>query len=328
MKLFADTNVKPNLDTTIEEINREFLYLDPTLIQGQDDGKACAKKFSNNGKGVALIKLELLKEAARDILNSRLIITDDLKKMQYINAFTLVANMVDQQRFFELNPKDSDKNNTVVLLLEAANSIVPEYTSNAALSAIALNKHYLGKALRYKDVPVAARLVYLQEALSLAKLLDSKGCTQAEDPNYYQGRRATFELVVCYCLRDLKRYEEAKTLLLRHVAEENDFHKTQALVQLGEISLAADNPQEALTFAAQGQDIGIATNNNVVLYNAKVIAMKAYFSMENFDDAQSIAEEIKEGLNNPTLGLKADTHGKAANEILSQIQDLKISVSP
>ncbi len=92
-----------SIELNVDELLKNYLYLDKELFKerkdgGIEQGDACFKKFSNEGKGVAL-PLRMKLDALAAMIRERKFIPEN--KLGYIDVFTLYSNHIDQQRFNE-----------------------------------------------------------------------------------------------------------------------------------------------------------------------------------------------------------------------------------
>jgi len=316
-----------------DDLLKNYLYLDKNLFKKRQDntfeqGDACFKKFSNEGKGISLPLRMKLDNTATAIRTKKFTPENALA---YIDVFTLYSNHVDQQRFNE-KPEPKEKERIVLNLLEAAYALEKKYDyehleqySARELSSHAQLLHYLGKARRYNEVPVADRFVLLQNALKIAKHLAVLNCNELDDPHHYENRIATYELPIVYCLQDMKEYDNAAEIVKPQLQSASAFHRAQAYVQLANIYLKKHEEQGAGIDVAEQYAHQAVTeslkpgSSNLVNYNARVCLMNVNAAADKTDEALTLAHAIISEMNaNSECGAKPD-HRKAAEKIISSL---------
>lgn len=339
IEMFKPT--QPAFDFDIDKLLEPYLYLDKTLIKGNDDGLACFKKYSNKGNGANLKTISLFKRAAAAILENNL---TPQKWLAFVDGFVLFSNMIDQHRFEDINAKlpEDEPKTTVVNYLEAAFKISPHYDYNnlaayspRELSSHAQLLHYLAKAQRYVDVDVNKRLEKLQNALTIANYLTDLGCEEHDDPHAHQGRIATYKLRVQYCLQDLGQFDDAAAFIKDDAVSDNPFHVIQANIELANIyiqkytSLNQGTEQEkagkeALQYAQTALDVSAKTGecNDLLKFNARVCKMNVLQAIGSTDEATELANKIKLDTDNPKSGAKP-SHREAAEKVLEANQSVR-----
>ncbi|KTC86990.1 hypothetical protein [Legionella brunensis] len=315
----------------VDDLLKTYLYLDKALFKPRKDnsmeqGDACFKKFSNEGKGVTLplrMKLDAIATAIRE---KRFVPEDTLS---YIDILTLSSNHLDQQRFNE-KPEPKEKERLVLNYLEAAYALDKNYDyehlekySVRDLSSHAQLLHYLGKARRYAGISAEERLPLLLNALKIAQFLSSLSCDEKEDPHNYENRIATYELPVNYCLQDMKQYDKAAELIKPQLELPSAFHRAQASIQLANIYVKKHHDfGVGLDIAKQYalcavQESLKPESSNLVNYNARVCLMNILEAAKEIDEAQSIATAIIEEMDkNIECGAKP-IHREAAEKIIN-----------
>lgn len=315
----------------MDELLTPYFYLDPALVNGDDDGKACAKKFSNNSQGVAASIRIRLNALATAIIDGDCEVSDNTERLKLMDLFTLYSNHLDQDRSSSPDkPSEQDKQIQVLHWLRAAFKLSSVYDyeqlsqySARELSSHELMLHYYAKALRYVNVPVAERLVLLENALKIAQYLSTIACSQADDPHAFKGRIATRELVVGYCLQDLHRYDDAAGLLLPQLHQSNQFHRIQAFVQLTNIyvkkfqhSQDRSALDQAFAYGRSAVEESAKDSNTLLPYNARVALMQVYQVAGDVETSNQMAQSILDEMTgNPSCGAKPH-HQAAAAKVL------------
>ena len=360
--LFASRDDVPQL--TVDELDKllnPFFYLDEELVAAGKYGEACALKFNNAGRGVPQPIRMKLNAIATAIQNDKYLIAPELM-LKYIDLFTLYSNQLDQQRF-DVPPEIAvvkEKEALVLNFLKAAFKLAPSYFKTAfplstktdysdlaefntrELSSYDQMLHYYGKALRYDTVPVPTeqRLDLLLNSLRIARYLSITQLAKEADPHAYQGRIATRELPVNYCLQDLKRYDEAIELILPQLDSPIAFHRAQAHVQLSkiykdkylyELELANGDPVNVLAVELKNDiakaikhghgafEESLIAGNTLLPFNARVCLMEAFQVANDHEKADEIAHEIITLMDTPNSGAKP-LHREAAERILAANQ--------
>lgn len=311
----------------IEGLLAPYQYLDESLFVKGDDGKACSKKFSNDGNGVpraVMLQLDGLSLA----IHQETWQPESEYILSYIDLFVLYSNHLDQQRFNE-KPELKEKERLVLNFLEAAFKLSPtyDYTNLSQYSPRELSSHaqlltYLGKAERYKGVPVELRLEKLQTALNIARYLATQSLSKEEDPHHYQNRIATYELPVIYCLKDLKRFREAAIIIEAQLSLPSAFHRTQANIQLADTYLLqyqheGTDLDKAFAYAHAAVEVSKTSGAILLEYNARISLMKVMQAAESREEASEMARSIiSEMDSNPNCGAKP-LHREAAEAVLA-----------
>ena len=319
--MFSKTEL-PSLDA--DALLKDYLFLDKSLIKGDDDGDACFKKFSNEGKGVSLKDRVTLNIFATLILDGKI---KPQNWLAYVDLFTLYSNHLDQQRTGD-KPSVKDKEMMVLHFLEAALSLSPKYNyddlekySPRELSTHAQLLHYLGKARRYAQISPEERLPMLYDALNIARYLGKLECSEKEDPHAYKNRISTYELPVNYCLQDLKRFDEAAALIKPQLALPSAFHVTQAHTQLAKIYILKHQNKgvgidDALSHARLAVEVSQKAGSKLLVFNAKVCLMETFQAADKSDEATILADSIVTEMDkNADCGAKP-IHRSAAEKIL------------
>jgi tetratricopeptide (TPR) repeat protein len=314
-----------------EELLKNYLYLDKELFKKRKDdsieqGNACFKKFSNEGKGVVLplrMKLDALATLIRENKYT------PQNTLAFIDVFTLYSNHLDQQRFNE-KPEPKEKERLVLNYLEAAFALDKKYDyehleqyNARELSSHAQLLHYLGKARRYAGISAEERLPLLLNALKIAKHLSRLNCDEVEDPHHYENRIATYELPVNYCLQDLKQYDKAAELIKPQLELSSAFHRAQALIQLANIYIKQHQDfgkgidvAEQYALRAVKESV-LPESSPLINYNARVCLMNVLEAADKTEDAQSIAHAIIDEMDkNSECGAKP-THREAVEKIIN-----------
>lgn len=320
-----------SIELNVDELLKNYLYLDKELFKerkdgGIEQGDACFKKFSNEGKGVAL-PLRMKLDALAAMIRERKFIPEN--KLGYIDVFTLYSNHIDQQRFNE-KPELEEKERLVLNYLEAALILDKKYNyeqldqyTNRELSSHAQLLHYLGKARRYAGISAEERLPLLLNALKIAKHLNSLNCDEKEDPHAFESRIPTYELSVNYCFQDLKQYDKAAELIKPQLESLSAFHRAQASIQLANIYMKQNHDSGtgidmAEQYALRAVQESMLPESNIVInYNARVCLMNVLERAGQTDEAQSIALAIIEEMDgNSECGAKP-LHRQAAENIIN-----------
>ena len=322
---FPGSEALPMLD--VEGLLAPFFLLDKTKFKDGKDGDACFNKYSNEGHGV-LPALAMDLNCIASAIRGRKFIP--VNWSAYVDLFTLLSNHLDQQRFDTIHPKlmVKEKEGLVLNYLEAAFTLSPKIDYDHLkiykpqyLSSHAQLLHYLGKARRYAGVGPEDRLPLLSNAFKIATYLSSLGCTELEDPHAYQNRIPTYELPVCYCLQDLKRFNEAAALILPQLSLPSAFHVTQARVQLANIYLKKHQEvgagiDDALLHAHHAVEISKESGSSLLMYNARVCLMDTLQVAGNREEASEIAHAIVTEMDINTNTGGKPTHREAAQKIL------------
>ncbi|WP_131783238.1 hypothetical protein [Legionella gresilensis] len=315
----------------VDDLLKNYLYLDKSLFKIRKDnsieqGDACFKKFSNEGKGITL-PLRMKLDAIATAIREKEFTPEDA--LSYIDIFTLYSNHLDQQRFNE-KPEPKEKERLVLNYLEAAFMLDKKYDyehlekySPRELSSHAQLLHYLGKARRYAGISAEERLPLLSNALKIAQYLSHLNCNEKEDPHNYENRIATYEMPVNYCLQDMKQYDKAAELITPQLALPSAFHRAQASIQLANIYIKkyqdfGSGIEVAKQYALQAvQESLMPESSSLVNFNARVCLMKVLEAADEKDEAQSMASSILEEMdNNPECGAKP-THREAAEKVIN-----------
>ncbi|MDP3560289.1 MAG: hypothetical protein Q8R79_08095 [Legionellaceae bacterium] len=297
-----------------------------------DDGLACRKKFSNNGNGVSAKVTALLNKFADMILNEewKPVDTDTLTM---VDILVLASNHKDQEPRPNITKEELEAKQTMVLKwLRAANKISPACDiqnlaacSPRLLSTLAQTHHHLGKAERYAQTPLEARMTLLSNALSISEYLASLNCSEEQDPHAYQNRIPTYTLPINYSLQELEEFDAAAELMKKQLTLSSPFHVTQAYSQLTIIRTKqyekGHNPnhlQQALSYAKKAVEVSAPlTEAPIVQYNARVCLMNTYQMADQAAEAQEIARAILHEIDtNPKCQAKAN-HREAAQKILA-----------
>ncbi len=90
----------------VDDLLKNCLYLDKELFKKRKDssieqGDACFKKFSNEGKG-GILPLRMKLDAGATVIREKGYTPDNT--LGYIDAFTLYSNHLDQQRMTAKKP--------------------------------------------------------------------------------------------------------------------------------------------------------------------------------------------------------------------------------
>ena len=318
----------------VDALLAPFLYLDKSLFKNGDDGDACFKKYSNEGRGVALRDRAMLTDAATAIRAGEF---KPANWIEHVDVFVLYANAIDQQRFNE-KPSPKEKETLVLNYLEAAFHLSPKYDydnlgqySPRELSSHAQLIHYLGKARRYAGVSAEERLPMLENALKIATHLSTLGCSEADDPHAYKNRIPTFETPVNYCFQDLKQFDKAAKLILPQLQLDSPFHVTQAHVQLAKIYVLKAKHEGtsldvALAHARDAMRVSKSAGSSLIEFNARVSLMDTLQAANEKDEASAIATAILAEMDvNPNCGAKA-LHHDAAQKVIDANQSLACSM--
>lgn len=319
--------LRPNKSIEMNALLMPYLYLDESLIKDGDDGKACFKKYSNEGQGMPRAVWIKLNNLATAILNDTVDVAPE-ERLTYIDVFTLYSNHLDQQRIND-RPDLKEKEALVLNFLKAAYKLSPIYDYNhlnqyttRELSSHEQMLHYLGKAERYDDVAVELRLVKLEQSLVISTYLSALGCDKENDPGAYKNRVATRELAVNYCYQDLHRYDDAAALILPQLKGDSAFHRTQAHIQLSQIYSKKYQHQggdlnQVLEHAVLSVEDSHLADSSLLQYNARVCLMNAYQLADHQDEANAMAQAIMNEMDaNADCGAKP-LHREAAEKIIA-----------
>ena len=307
---------------SLAELLKEYRYLRADL---GEEGKACRFKFSNNGEGISEQKQKDISAYIKEIYQGVYDESDEDVLIDLVLLLTIYSNHLDQQTSDQKNPKLplTMKEKKVLKWLEAAaivaQKIIPidkllneealpqlAEETPAALSAIAMMLHYLGKARRYdKNISIEQRLPLLTTALNISNLKFF-----ANDTHFFTSRTSTYEMPVIYCLRDMGRQDEAATIVNEQlkvsIATNNYFHVIQGNVQMSEIyrekhEKTGTGIEDSIKYAKDAINCVLSSakiegeqdfTHHILHFNAKTALMKAYSTNDQHDEAKEIAESI------------------------------------
>jgi tetratricopeptide (TPR) repeat protein len=309
---------------SLSELLSEYRGLRSDLIEGNNEGKACRFKFSNNGEGISEQKQKAISAYIKEIYQGKYDEADEPVLIDLVLLLTIYSNHLDQQTTDQKNPKLplTLKEKKVLKWLEAAafvaqkiipfdkllnEDLLPQLAEekSEALSAIAMMLHYLGKARRYdKTINIEQRFPLLITALNISK------CKLTNDPQYFDSRTSTYEMPLIYCLRDMNRQDEAAAIVKEQlkvsIKTNNYFHVIQGNVQLSEIyrekhENTGTGIEESIKYAQEAIDCVLDSakiegeqdfTHHILHFNAKTALMKAYSTNEQHEEAKEIADSI------------------------------------
>lgn len=303
----------------IDELLKPYLYLDKTKTNGLD----MRFKFSNMGLGVSTDTVKFLQKLTDEVSAWQLTADERLK---ITDVLVLYSNHVDQQNDYTINAKLelNVKESLVISFLDAAQNVFgkkPEHTKEhaRALSTYAQLSHYYGKALRYKKMSLEKRTEILQDALDTAVFLEDQKLADFIDPHQYIARRMTYEMPLVFSYQQSSRFDDALKILFRQKNSAPDnFHKAQALIQLAQTYRLKQKSATGIDYAKEAMLVA-RTEKTLIQYNAKQALMECYANAGYKDEAFALANRIiADQLNNSSCGAQ-DSHIKAANGIIEEL---------